>query len=86
MVWLLPVLDEIRNFLLNVSGNGIEGLGHDTGGSPVRSHSEGNGAASGMSIQLDHTQVENGDTATGSFFLRMSFPPLRAFHRSFQYP
>ena len=46
MVWLLPVLDEIRDTVLEASGLGVEELSDDTSGSPVRSHSEGNGVAS----------------------------------------
>lgn len=64
MVWLLPILDKIRNFALDVFGNDSEGS-HDTGSSQVKAHSEGNSVASGMSIPAGHTQVGNREIPTG---------------------
>lgn len=58
MVWLVPILDKIRNFALDALGNGSEGRSHDTGSSQVRAHSEGNGVASGILMPADHTQLE----------------------------
>ncbi|KAH9041734.1 hypothetical protein EDB85DRAFT_1377126 [Lactarius pseudohatsudake] len=65
MVWLLPVLDKIRNSALEVVGT--EGFSKDTGGPPVRSDPEGNGVAAGIPIPVDHAQVGNGGKSTDIF-------------------
>jgi hypothetical protein len=77
MVWLLPILDKIRNFALDAFGNGAEGrTSHDTGSSQVRSHTEGNGVASGMSIPADHNQVGNRDIPIGILLPERVAPTL----------
>lgn len=65
MVWLLPVLDKIRNSALEAVGT--EGFSKDIGGPPVRSDSEGNGVAVGIPIPVDHAQVGNGGKSTDIF-------------------
>ena len=75
MVWLLPILDKIRNFALDAS----EGRSHDTGSSQVRARSEGNGVTSGMSIPADHTQVRNREIPTGILFPERFAPTLLDF-------
>ncbi|KAH9063946.1 hypothetical protein EDB87DRAFT_85894 [Lactarius vividus] len=74
MVWLLPVLDQIRTTALEVVGT--EELNKDTGGSPVRSDSEGNGVAAGIPTLVDHAQVGNGGRSTDIFHSERVHPTL----------
>jgi hypothetical protein len=55
IVWLIPVLDEIRKYAFEAFGSGTEALSNDNGSFPVKLHSKENGVASGMSTPVDHT-------------------------------
>ena len=77
VVWLLPILEKIRKSALEAVDT--EGLSTDTGGSPVRSDSEGNGVSPGMLIPVAHTQVENGGTAIDTL-LSERVPPTLLDH------
>lgn len=76
MVWLLPILDKIRNFALDTFGTDTEGRSHDAGSPQVRVHSEGNGVASGVSMPADHTQVGNRDIPIGILLPERVAPTL----------